>query len=75
MTSTTTGVQNAACKEGNLVCSKIGAHIILRGLLGMEVDADAIPMQCDAFGASETVVEADSIKLAKEDIVWETDDY
>jgi DEAD/DEAH box helicase domain-containing protein len=49
-----------------LVSSKIGAQIVLRAVLGVHIDADAIPEQDDpSFDESaETVVEASSVKVA-----------
>ena len=62
------------CKEMNVVMSKAGAGVILRCLLGWEVDVDALPwgedVEGDAFGAGiagelagglETVIRAEEV--------------
>jgi DEAD/DEAH box helicase domain-containing protein len=56
-----TGVHSPLCKEGNQVSSKRGAHLILRGILGLEIDVDSIPTQDDGLDWS-TVVEATSVR-------------
>jgi DEAD/DEAH box helicase domain-containing protein len=56
------GVQSAACKEGNEVSSKIGAYVILRAILGLEIDADSIPVQTEGLHVFNTVVEASSVR-------------
>ena len=44
------------CSEGNIVSSKIGAGVILKTLLNVEIDVDALP-EGDEKGISiETVV-------------------
>lgn len=57
------GVQSPACKEGNKVCSKIGALVVMQDILGLDVDAEAIPFQGD--GAWNTIVEAPSVRNAE----------
>jgi DEAD/DEAH box helicase domain-containing protein len=57
-----TGVQSPLCKVGSRVSSKLGARLILRGILGLEIDVDAIPMQNGGFDWS-TVVEATSVRV------------
>lgn len=57
-----TGVHSPLCKEGNKVSSKLGAQLILRGILGLEIDVDSIPMQ-DVEQDWSTVVEATSVRL------------
>lgn len=44
---TITGVQSPSCKEGNKVSSKLGALLILKGILGMEIDPDSVPYEID----------------------------
>lgn len=39
----TKGIDGPYCKEGNEVSSKVGAQVIIRGLLGMPVNIDALP--------------------------------
>jgi DEAD/DEAH box helicase domain-containing protein len=56
-----TGVQSPLCKVGNQVSSKLGARLILRGILGLEIDVDGIPMQDGGFDWN-TVVEATSVR-------------
>ncbi|KAG6854962.1 hypothetical protein C0991_009785 [Blastosporella zonata] len=55
-------VQSPACKEGNLVCSKLGAYIVLKCLLGLDVDPDSIPAQGDDVQDLETIVEAETVR-------------
>ncbi|KAG5716255.1 putative ATP-dependent helicase HRQ1 [Termitomyces sp. T112] len=52
--------QSSFCKENNLVCSKLGAHLILKCLLGTEIDPDSVPIQNDVQ-KSRTVVEAEMV--------------
>lgn len=55
------GTQSAYCKESNLVSSKFGAQILLRGILGLPIDEDAIP--APAFpGMPSTIVEAAPVR-------------
>lgn len=53
-----TGVQSVACREGNTVCSKIGAGLILGELLGLEMKPDWLPAQPQVHLGLNTVVEA-----------------
>lgn len=57
-----TCIHSAACRKGNEVSSKIGAVIILRSLLGLEIDENSIPFQLDGRAKFETVVEAPAVK-------------
>lgn len=41
--SETTGVASERCREMNAVLSKAGAYVVLRTLLGLEVDLDKVP--------------------------------
>jgi DEAD/DEAH box helicase domain-containing protein len=63
-------VCDARCKEQNVVMSKAGAGVVLRCLLGWEVDIDALPWGEDfegeegggeLVGGLETIVEAQEI--------------
>ncbi len=57
------GVQSPSCKEGNKVCSKSGALVILKALLGYEVDPDSIPDEHDTFeGGTDTIVSASHVR-------------
>lgn len=56
-------VQSPSCKEGNKVCSKSGALVILKALLGHEVDPDSIPDEHDTFeGGTDTIVSASHVR-------------
>ncbi|KAK0502854.1 P-loop containing nucleoside triphosphate hydrolase protein [Armillaria luteobubalina] len=56
-------VQSPSCKEGNKVCSKSGALVILKALLGYEVDPDSIPDEHDTFeGGTDTIVSASHVR-------------
>ncbi|KAG5645882.1 hypothetical protein DXG03_005029 [Asterophora parasitica] len=54
-------VQSPACREGNLVCSKIGALLVIKCILGLEINEDSVPFQ-DVV-AHDTVVEAESVRI------------
>jgi DEAD/DEAH box helicase domain-containing protein len=51
------------CKEKNMIMSKAGAEVILKSLIGMEIDIDALPMgEDEAVPAGvETVVFATEV--------------
>ncbi|SJL04493.1 related to helicases [Armillaria ostoyae] len=56
-------VQSPSCKEGNKVCSKSGALVILKALLGYEVDPASIPDEHDTFeGGTDTIVSASHVR-------------
>ena len=58
-----TGIQSPYCKEGNVVSSKLGAQIIIRGLLGLPIDLDSIPdpdVQAEIY--PDTIVEAEHVR-------------
>jgi DEAD/DEAH box helicase domain-containing protein len=61
-TDAVSGVQSGLCREDNQVSSKFGAHLILRSMLGFDVDPDTIPQQHERIGAFQTVVEATYIR-------------
>ncbi|QRW02955.1 DEAD/DEAH box helicase [Ceratobasidium sp. AG-Ba] len=65
-------IQGTKCTEGNIVSSKIGASLILKSLLDVEIDADSIPN----FGITDlpdTIVEAESVRKAN-DVKVESDE-
>ena len=55
------GITSAFCKEQNLVSSKIGARIVIRGILGLPIDVEAIP-EGDSNGI-DTIVEARPVRV------------
>jgi len=55
------GVQSPSCREGNQVSSKVGARVILRGILGLNINPDSIPVQ-DNEVLWNTVIEAVSVR-------------
>lgn len=57
----TIGVQSANCKESNVVSSKLGARVVLRGLLDLPLEEDAIPL--DVNGITNTVVDAEPVQV------------
>lgn len=67
-----TCVQSPACKEGNLVCSKIGAFLVLQTVLGFEIDSTSIPFQGDGAQSLDTIVAASPVH-AIDGIQEETD--
>lgn len=50
------GIHSGTCREKNEVTSKLGASIVLKGILGIEVNPDSIPLQTDEVG-HDTIVE------------------
>ena len=54
------------CKEANAVMSKAGGEVILKSLLGLEIDIDALPMGPEEPSPAgiETVVLADEVRPA-----------
>jgi len=64
-------VQSSTCKESNIVSSKLGARVVLRGLLNLPMEEDAIPR--DENGITDTVVDADPVGVAP-GVVLETVD-
>ncbi|KAG8949918.1 hypothetical protein FRC04_008221 [Tulasnella sp. 424] len=61
-------IEAAACRSGYLVTSKLGAKLVLRGILNLPIDEDDIPDPDPeaAFNMPETVTEATDVKaLAK----------
>ncbi|KAG1835727.1 DEAD H helicase [Suillus variegatus] len=56
-----TGIHSATCSEGNVVASKMGALLILKALLNLDIDADSVVTQFGSQG-SETIVEATYIR-------------
>ena len=60
------GVLTPYCKENNKVASKLGAQIILRSILGLPIDVDAIPSTEDSQPhAQNTIVEADPVRVVE----------
>ena len=57
------GIQSPYCREQNIVASKLGAQIVIRSILGLPIDIDAIPE-----GETEildTIVEAEPVRAAE----------
>ncbi|KAK2467067.1 hypothetical protein APHAL10511_001325 [Amanita phalloides] len=54
-------VQSPMCKENNEVCSKLGAMLIIRTLLGREIDPLQIPEQDEIYGL-DTIVAATTVR-------------
>lgn len=54
-------IHSATCSEGNVVASKMGALLILKALLNLDIDADSVATQFGSQG-SETIVEATYIR-------------
>ncbi|KAI9774566.1 MAG: hypothetical protein M1840_002815 [Geoglossum simile] len=52
------------CKEANVVMSKAGSGVILKSLLGLPIDVDALPWGADETvpAGIETVVEAEEVR-------------
>ena len=58
------GIISSYCKENNEVASKLGAQVLLRGVLGLPIDIDAIPEQEDGI-FTVTVVEAQAVRAVE----------
>lgn len=56
-------VQSTFCKEGNKVCSKLGAEIILKQILGLDINKEGIPYRTDPL-PHNTIVEAFPVSVA-----------
>lgn len=56
------GIHSTKCKEENKVASKLGALLILRGLLSLEIDPEIIPERVDEETGFDTIVEADYVR-------------
>jgi DEAD/DEAH box helicase domain-containing protein len=56
-------VTSEQCKHANEVMSKVGSEVILKSLLNMEIDIDALPMGPEEFSPAgiETVVLAQPV--------------
>lgn len=56
-------VASEVCKEANVVMSKAGSGVVLRKLLGLEVDVDALPMGPEESSPAgvETIVLAEPV--------------
>lgn len=50
------------CKENNAVSSKIGALLILQGLLNLEVNDNSVPTQTNEEGGFDTIVKAGFVR-------------
>jgi DEAD/DEAH box helicase domain-containing protein len=57
-------VDSPDCKENNQVSSKLGAQVILQGILGLEIDWGSFP-DVDPDTIPETVIEADSVHIVE----------
>jgi len=59
------GITSSVCKEGNIVSSKIGAGVILKSFLNMEIDVDNLPEGNEEGISIETVIPVnDAVKEA-----------
>ncbi|THH10272.1 hypothetical protein EW145_g1433 [Phellinidium pouzarii] len=61
-------IRSAYCKEGNVVSSKIGAQIVIRGILGLPIDIDEIadtgyPIVADSIVEAEPVRAVDGVAV------------
>ena len=58
----TIGIHSSYCKEQNLVSSKVGACIVLKGVLGLPIDEDLIE-QSDLPALHPTVILAAPVRV------------
>ena len=66
------GIQSAMCKEKNQVASKLGAKVILQGVLGRPINEDELGPDVDQPPLTVTVVPASTVH-AMDDTVVEPD--
>jgi len=72
LTQTGVGIDSPFCKEGNEVSSKTGAQVILRGILNMPIDLDAIPATGFPYDPEmDTIAEASRVPQAGNVVVEE----
>ncbi|KAF8556873.1 P-loop containing nucleoside triphosphate hydrolase protein [Imleria badia] len=55
-------IHSATCREENKVSSKLGALLVLRGFLDLEINAESIPERVDEETGFDTIVEADYVR-------------
>lgn len=56
------GIFAPGCRENNVVSSKIGALVILRGLLNLDIDLTSIPTQLEESDGFDTIIDADYVR-------------
>jgi DEAD/DEAH box helicase domain-containing protein len=50
------GINSTVCSEGNIVTSKLGATVILKSLLDLDIDLEALPFGDERGYQMETIV-------------------
>lgn len=61
------GITSPVCSESNIVTSKVGAGIILKSLLNIDIDVDRLPYGDERGISIETVVPVnDAVKEAEQ---------
>ncbi|EJD05721.1 DEAD/H helicase [Fomitiporia mediterranea MF3/22] len=55
-------IRSAFCREHNLVYSRIGAQIVIRGILGLPIDVQAIPE--GTSDGVDSIIQADPVRVA-----------
>ncbi|KAF9036912.1 P-loop containing nucleoside triphosphate hydrolase protein [Hymenopellis radicata] len=55
-------VQSPSCKEGNKICSKMGALVLLKTCLGLTINPDEIPEEIEEYEGPETIVRASTVR-------------
>ncbi|KAH7335388.1 P-loop containing nucleoside triphosphate hydrolase protein [Rhizoctonia solani] len=58
-------IRGAKCGENDVVSSKIGASVILKGLLDVHIDPDMVP-NFGSLQLNETITEAESVRAARD---------
>lgn len=56
------GIHSAKCNEENKVASKLGALLVLRGLLNLDINPASIPEGVDQETGFDTIMEADYVR-------------
>ncbi|KAF7295264.1 hypothetical protein MIND_01065500 [Mycena indigotica] len=55
------GIHSGKCKEKNVISSKLGARLILQGILDMPIDPESIAVQTDDERGHDTIVEPPTV--------------
>jgi DEAD/DEAH box helicase domain-containing protein len=59
------GIRATRCTEGNDLCAKVGALLILKSLLDIDTDPDTVP-NLGVSNLPNTIIEAESVRRAND---------
>jgi len=63
------GITSSVCREGNVVSSKIGAGVILKSFLNMEIDVDNLPEGNEEGISIETVIAVNDVVKEADNVI------